>query len=102
MTRQEVNDLAQLIPDANADLETFLTKNGFTAEYEEILAERHVALTKKAGDAGYENEVAEDIKKDKTGAMLRLIEKLRAKNADTSRVPAFFAKLIKDLIAKAG
>ena len=102
LTRQEVNDLAQLIPDANADLETFLTKNGFAAEYEEILAERQVALTKKPAEAGYEDEVAENIKKDKTGAMLRLIEKLRAKNADTSRVPAFFAKLIKDLIAKAG
>ena len=83
------------------DLERFLSHNGFVREYAAILNERGIATTKNVGEAGYEDEVADLVKKkEKPGAALRLIEKLRAGGATAARVPGFFETLIRDIVQK--
>lgn len=100
LTNGEVKELVRLLPGDGVDLEMFLVKSGFDREYVQILLERNVSLTKKMGDAGFEDELAASIRKDKTGYAIALIEKLRAEGADQSRVPQFLGLAVKDIIAK--
>jgi putative ATP-dependent endonuclease of OLD family len=101
LTAAEIKELVRLLPGEGVDLEMFLVKNGFTQEYIQILAERNVSLTKQQGDVGFDDEIASKIKTDKTGYTIALIEKLRLATADQSKVPQFFERAIKDIIAKA-
>lgn len=95
----EVTNRARPLPTVNTDIEIFLVRNGFANEYMQILAGRKVTLTKKQGSAGFEEELAEAIRKDKTGMTMALIAKLRAGGADQSRVPAFIRTAINDIVA---
>jgi hypothetical protein len=79
------------------DLETFLAKNGFLQEYEEIATARGWPISTKRADAGHEEEVAKAVKGDKTGTMLRLLEKLLGKGMAATGIPVFFKTLIDDL-----
>ncbi len=102
LTDGELNELVRPLPEDGMDLELFLVKNGFIQEYLQILAGRNIALTKKKGEDGFEDEIASKIKGDKkTGYTIALIEKLRAAGTDKSRVPEFLGTAIKDIIAKA-
>ena len=67
----------------------------------QILTERGIALTKSAGTVGFEDELAEKIRADKTGYAIALIEKLQETSSDASKVPQFLQTLIEDVIAKA-
>ncbi|MBC8420634.1 MAG: AAA family ATPase [Desulfobacterales bacterium] len=100
LTDGEIKELVRPLPGDGVDLEMFLVKSGFDREYVEILLERNVSLTKKMGDAGFEDELAASIRKDKTGYAIALIEKLRAEGADQSRVPQLLGLAVKDIIAK--
>jgi hypothetical protein len=100
LTDGEISELVRPLPGKEVDLEMFLVKNGFAPEYTQILAERNVSLSKKEGEVGFEDEIASRIRKDKTGYIIALIEKLRAAGADKSRVPRFLDLAIKDIIAK--
>lgn len=100
LTDNEIDEHVRLIPGEGFDLEIFLLKNGFARDYVQILAERNVHLTKKDNDAGFEDELADSMRKDKTGCVIALIEKMRAEGADQSRVPKFFGQAIRDIIAK--
>jgi putative ATP-dependent endonuclease of OLD family len=102
LTPAELTDHARVIPGAGMDFERFLSHNGFVQEYAAILKERRVVTTKNPGTAGYEDEVAELVQKDKTGTALMLIEKMRASGAMAGRVPPFFETLIRDILRKAG
>ena len=102
LTAAELNDQARLIPGPGMDFERFLSHNGFVQEYAAILNERGVALTKSPGTAGYEDEVAGLVQRDKTGTAFLLIQKLRASGATAARVPSFFQTLIQDALRKAG
>jgi putative ATP-dependent endonuclease of OLD family len=95
----ELTNRARPLPTPNTDIELFLVKNGFAKEYIEILAGRKVTLAKKQGDAGFDEELAEAIRKDKTGMTMTLIAKLRGGGANQSRVPQFIQTAIKDVIA---
>lgn len=86
------------LPDKSMDLELFLVRNGCINEYMEILDKRNIGLTKKIGDVGFEDELASQLRCDKTGYTIALIEKLREKKADCERVPEFLASAIIDLI----
>ena len=81
-------------------MEMFLVKNGFTDEYVEILTEKGKKLENEKDDPGLEDEIAQILRRDKTGYSTALIEKLRNSGLDESRVPEFFATSINDLIAR--
>jgi len=100
LTDEEIKELVRPLPGDGVDLEMFLVKSGFVQEYVQILAERNISLTKKKGDAGFEGELAAIIGNDKMGHAIALIEKLRAKGVDQSRVPQFLGQAVKDIIAK--
>lgn len=101
LTEKEMGELVRPLPEEGLDLEMYLVKNGFTKEYIEILNEQGIDLTKVQGKAGFDEELIKKIQADKTVFMLKLIEKLRNKKADKSKVPLFFENLIKDIITKA-
>jgi len=100
LTDEEIKELVRPLPGDGVDLEIFLVKNGFEQEYVQILAERNVSLTKQRGEVGFEDELVTNIRKDRMGYALALIEKLRAEGADQSRVPQFLGLAVKDIIAK--
>ena len=97
----EIKELVRPLPESGMDLEMFLIKNGFAQEYAQILTECKIGLVKKHDEAGFEDELASKIRTDKTGYTIALIEKLRRTSADGTRVPPFFAKIIRDVISKA-
>jgi len=100
LTNEELDDLVRLL-DNGCDCELFLVKNGFIQEYLQILKEHNVMLKKKEGDEGFEDEIASNIRKRKIEYTYALIEKLKATNADRSRVPHLFERVINDIIKKA-
>jgi hypothetical protein len=65
------------------------------------IAERSVILTMNESTAGFEDEIAEKIRADKTGYAIALIEKLQETSPDASKVPQFLQTVIEDVIAKA-
>jgi putative ATP-dependent endonuclease of OLD family len=87
------------LPTPNTDIELFLVKNGFAAEYMQVLADRKVTLAKKPGEAGFDEELASKLRGDKTGITIALIARLRAGGANESRVPQFFKIAINDIVA---
>lgn len=101
ISTEQIGELVQQLPEKGMDLELFLIKNGFIPEYLDILAERGISLEKNYGEAGFEDELAINIRKEKTGCTNALIEKLRNAKADGTRVPSFFTKLITDIVTKA-
>ena len=84
-------------------LEKYLTRNGFLQEYQEIIKERGINLSKVEGDAGFEDEVASEVGKErnKTSYTSALTMKLRNKGADCSRVPPYFKDIINEIVQKA-
>lgn len=96
-----IQQLIYPLPEDGMDLEMFLTKNGFIEEYQEILADRNIRLAKRPEEAGFNEEVASELRKDKIAYSLALIEKLRAKGAIASRVPDFYVKIINNIVYKA-
>lgn len=100
LTSEEIKKLVRPLPEEGMDLEMFLIKNGFIDEYKQILGGQSKRLNKNEGDEGFEDEIAAIIRKNKTGYTISLIEKLRAIQADESRIPNFFSSVIKDIIAK--
>lgn len=100
LTSVEMSDLVRQLPLEGADLEMFLAKNGFAQEYIQILAERGISLAKRPEEAGFEDELASIISRDKIGSSHVLIEKLRTAGAGRSRVPLFYENAINDVIAK--
>ena len=101
LSPNDIKGLVRPLPGNGMNLEMFLIKNNFVQEYEEILAERRIGLVKKYNEAGFEDELASKIRKDKTGYTIILLEKLRRASADSTRVPPFFAEIITDVVAKA-
>ena len=101
LTEDKINNLVREIPMENADLEKYLYNSGFAQEYIEMLEDEGVKLTKKSGYKGFEEEVVKNIQNDKLKHMHALIDKLKAKNTDKSRIPDFFANAI-DYITKKG
>jgi putative ATP-dependent endonuclease of the OLD family len=101
LTGAELSQLVRPLPENGMDWEMFLVKNSFIQEFKQILAERSVTLTKSEGTAGFEDEIAEKIRSDKTGYTIALIEKLQETSSDASKVPQFLQTLIEDVIAKA-
>lgn len=101
LTDTELHELVRPLPGDGVDLEMFLVKHGFIQEFRQILAERSVSLTKSEGTAGFEDEIAEKIRSDKTGYARALIEKLREISSEASKVPQFLQNLIEDIITKA-
>ena len=100
LTDEEMHDLVRELPVENASLEMYLCKNGFAQEYKEILQDEGISLTNKFGDAGFEKEIVEKICHNKLTYMHTLIDKLKTKSADKSRIPKFFEKAIVDIITK--
>jgi putative ATP-dependent endonuclease of OLD family len=92
---------ARKLPGNDVDLESFLSVQGFVDELAAILEAKGVTVDTQKGHEGFESEVAERIKRDKTGSALALIERLRESKADASRVPQFFSTAIDDIIRKA-
>jgi len=97
VTGAELAARVRPLPGAGMDLETFLAKNGFLQEYEEIATARGWPISTKRGDAGHEEEIAKAVKSDKTGTMLQLLEKLRGKGMSDTGIPGFFKTLLDDL-----
>ena len=98
----EIKTLVRPLGDEGVDLEKFLFLNGFKDDYLEILLERRIELEKKAGDAGFDEEIIAKIRKEKTLYTIDLIRKLRLSNAGIERVPTLFQDLINDIVKKAG
>nr|WP_239121471.1 AAA family ATPase [Spirulina major] len=94
----ERNQWIRLLPDTGMVLEDFLIQQGFTPEYLKIIEEQNISLDKNSGEVGFKEELAEQIKKNKTKNTIGLIKKLRESNAGSDRVPEFFAKAIQDII----
>ena len=98
-TPAEATERVRVLPEL--DLELFLIKNGFAAEYRDILAARGVAHTKPLGDPGSAEEIAEQARHRKVECATDLVRQLRSSNTDASRVPKFLADVIRDIVAKA-
>ena len=58
-------------------------------------------LVKNTDQENFEKEIASNLKKDKTGYTMALIEKLRSENADKSKIPDLLRKIIEDIIEMA-
>jgi putative ATP-dependent endonuclease of OLD family len=101
VTDAELSELVHPLPGDGVDWEMFLVRYGFIQEFREMLAERSVALAKRESESGFEDEIASEVKADKTGYALALVEKLRDLSADASRVPPFLQTVIENIIAKA-
>jgi len=103
LTKKECDDLVRPLPEEGMALEKYLTRNGFLQEYQEIIKERGINLSKVEGDAGFEDEVASEVGKErnKTSYTSALIMKLRNKGADCSRVPPYFKDIINEIVQKA-
>jgi hypothetical protein len=99
LIQAEIDELVRALLGEGTDLEMFLVQNGFRSEYLEIFDDKNVKLTKKEGDAGFDEEIISFLRKNKTAYVIDLIEKLRMKNADKSRVPQFFEETIKKIVA---
>ena len=100
LTENEIKELVRPLPESGMDLESFLVKNGFAAEYTEIIAEKNIRISKNKCEAGFEDEIASIIRKDKTYYTIKLIEKLREVGANKSKIPQFFKDIINDIIKK--
>ncbi len=98
-TPAEATDRVRMLPEL--DLELFLAKNGFAAEYHGILAARGVAFTKPLGDPGSAEEIAEHARHRKTECATDLVRQLRHSKSGANRVPTFLADIIRDIVAKA-
>jgi putative ATP-dependent endonuclease of OLD family len=95
----QIKTAIRLWPNSCKDLEEFLIKNGFVAEYAELITGNGNKLKNKPGDAEYGNEILALIRKDKVGYAYALISKLRGKNMQGDRVPDFLSALVKDSMA---
>ena len=94
----EMKKLTYAIPEENADLELFLSKNGFADEYLEMFAEQNIAIIKQSSDHGYFEELAMQLRKSKTYYCNELINSLNRKQSDKSRVPEFISTVIDSAI----
>jgi putative ATP-dependent endonuclease of OLD family len=90
-----------LSPDGT-DLEMFLAKNGFRAEYMQILANNKIILTKKPEDEDFDEELVEKVRPRKTEHTIALIQMLKANNIKANRVPKFYSDLINKIASKVG
>jgi len=100
LTEKEIKDLIRPLPEKGMDLEIFLVRNGFIAEYTEIIAEKNIRLSKNKCEVGFEDEIAKIIKEEKTYYTIKLIEKLREEGTNKSKIPQFFKDIINDIISK--
>ncbi|MBM4275318.1 MAG: DUF2813 domain-containing protein [Deltaproteobacteria bacterium] len=100
LIQAEIDGLVHALPGEGTDLEMFLVQNGFRSEYLEIFGDKNVKLTKNEGDAGLDEEMVSVLRRNKTAFVIALIEKLRMKNSDKSRVPQFFEETINKIVAK--
>ncbi|MCL5090115.1 MAG: AAA family ATPase [Candidatus Marsarchaeota archaeon] len=100
LTDEEIHNLVRWLPIENADLEMYLYENGFAQEYIEILKDEGIKLNNKSGDEKFKEEIIEKIRQHnhKLPYMHALIDKLKAKGADESRIPEFFKNAIIDII----
>ncbi len=103
LTKKECDELVRPLPGKGMVLEKYLTRNGFLQEYKEIIADRGIILSKVEGDAGFEDEIASEVGKErnKTSYTSALILKLRSKGADRSRVPPYFEEIVNAIVQKA-
>ncbi len=99
LSEELIKELVYPLPE-NMDLEIFLAKNGFAQYYVDVLTERNVILDKQIGEDGYENEIAEKVKSDKTGYTIALIKKLRSSKIDNSKIPDLFKSVINYIISR--
>ncbi len=93
-------ELVRPIPLANADFERFLASSDLLPEIEKVLADHKVVVRTKKGIAGYEEEVAELLRRGKTEYILALVRTLRDAKVKADRVPEYFVNSIKHIIAK--
>ena len=100
LTNEEMLELVRKFPIENLTLERYLSKNGFAQEYIEILKEEGIRLDNKSGDEGLEEDIVKKIQSDKLTHMNALINKLKVKGADESRIPDFFKNAIIYIIKK--
>lgn len=101
LTDKEVASFGRALPGDEADFESFLIRSGFRDDYIAVLVERAIALDKQKGEAGFDDELKAEIQKHKLVYTRSLIDRLRKKGADKSRVPEFFSSAIEDIIGRA-
>ena len=85
----------------NADMELYLTTNGFLADYEELIKARKKAVRIAPGKLGYEDAIAAEIRSDKTGYAAELVARLRTNGATGARVPRFFVQALESISKRA-
>jgi len=93
-TDDKMDKLFNPLPGEGTDLEAFLVNNGFKEEYQEIITENNGNFSKSEDEPGYEKEFIEEIRGLKPDHASYLIEKLKASEADETRVPEFFKNII--------
>lgn len=81
LSPEEIKKHVKPLPEENMDIELYLVKN--------------------TDQENFEKEIASNLKKDKTGYTMALIEKLRSENADKSKIPDLLRKIIEDIIEMA-
>lgn len=91
---EEIEQLVSMLP--QKDFETYLAHQGFSDEYKAIVRENGYNISEDKLRHIDNDELAEEIKKDKVGNANRLVEILNERNCDSERVP----QLIKDLIER--
>lgn len=99
----EKHRIPQSLIDRNArrltqkDLEMYLLRNGFLADYTEIVDSWGVKLKRQPTQRGFTSEIYAALKARKTEHATALAERL-SQAPDRNRVPALFRKAINDLI----
>ncbi|PYE49277.1 AAA family ATPase [Paenibacillus barcinonensis] len=98
-TEEEIDALTTLLP--HIDFETYLANEGFTEEYLQIASENGFEILPDDLGIVDKRELALIIQKDKVGNARRLVDILKGKNSDNSRVPELIKTMIERCVSSA-
>jgi putative ATP-dependent endonuclease of OLD family len=101
-SEEEIADRAFNYPEKDTDIELFLINNGFEPEYLELFKRKGVKVENDPGDEDLKNEIAGILRGDKIEYMRALINLLKEREMDASRIPEFFKNSINKIIDNAG
>lgn len=102
LSDERIGELVKQLPGEGTDLEKFLVKNGFYNEYLEVIKDNNIAMDKKEGENGFEDELIEKLRKMKPAHATYLIKKLKDSEVDEARIPAFFKEIIDKIFLRMG
>ncbi len=93
----EMQKRLRLLPNNGTDLEKYLATTGLITHLVEVFHQHGIAPTLKQADAGFADEVASLLRKNKFTYIQALIQRLRNAGADATAVPGSLKSVIEDI-----